>query len=429
MKIFFPFKNLLNNHYLKNFLTLFSGSVVGQLIVFISIPFLTRVFSQEAFGVYALFTSSILLLKPLTTLNYELAIILPKRDKDAINIFAFNILIIFSFSIISLCIILVFHKNIISFLNIERLAYFIYFIPLSVFLIASISALENWNIRFKTYKNVSLGVVSKSATLSFSQLLTGFSNFKYIGLIPGLIIGQLINLLILTKLTLNNIASLYKYVSFKRMLFLASKYRDIPLFNTLLTFTNTFSGELPILLVTRFYGLSPAGILSLSLKVSKLPPGLVGQSVSQIFFNEASKIYNTGQNLFELVKRTYFGLFFTALAIFIPLFIVSFYLYYIFGEGWSDVGIYVRILIPLLFLSFLNSSVSSIITILKKQKIVLIFDIINLPLRFIALYVGFHFYESMYVSIALFSIVGIIFNLTLLGYFLHISKNSKVISY
>lgn len=423
MKRAFSFKNLLNNNYLRNFLTIFSGSIIGQLILFLSIPFLTRMFSKETFGIYALFSSAIVLLKPLISLNYELAIILPKRDKDAINVFVFNILIVSVFSIFLFLILFIFHHKIVSLLNIQRLAYFIYFIPLSVFLVASISAFDNWNIRSNTYKNVSIGVISKSTTLSTSQLITGLSSFKFIGLIPGLIIGQFINFLLITKLTIKNVSTLTKYISFKRMVFLTSKYKDIPIFNTISTFINTLSNELPVLLITRFFGLGLAGVYGLALKVSKTPPGIIGQSISKVFYREANLVYNSNQNLYSFVKKTYKTLLISALFIFLPLYLMSYYLDVIFGHKWNDVGIQVRILLPWLFLVYLNSPVSSLIDILNKQKTIVLFNIALLIVRFSSLYAGFYFYNDINITLIFFSITGVLFNLILLFYFIHISKN------
>lgn len=424
MKIPLNFKDQFSKKYFKNFLTLFTGSVLGQFIIFCSIPFLTRLFSEEAFGVYVLFSSSVILLKPLISLNFELAIILPKRNKDAINIFAFNILFITLFSSIIFLIIVVFHKNIVELLNINRLSYFIYFIPLSVFFISTISAIDKWNIRLNSYKHLSYGILTKSTIMSSSQLLTGLSNFKYVGLIPGMIIGQFINLLLILKLSINNLLKFSKYISFKRMLFLSSKYRDIPLYNTLSSFVNALSNELPVILITKFFGLSFAGIYGLAIKVSKTPPGIVGHSISQVFFREASIIYNNNENLYQFIKKTYLTLLLTALFIFIPILTISFYLDFIFGENWTQVGIQVRILLPWLFIAHLNSPISSLIDILNKQKRILIYNIVLLIARFVSICIGYFYFKNVNISLVLFSITGVIFNLYLFIYFVKISKQN-----
>ena len=214
------FKEKLKHKFVKNFLTLLSGSVIGQSIVFLTIPILTRMFSEQAFGIFTLFSSTVILLKTLTTLNFELAIILPKREKDAINIFMFNIILIVLFNLILLLIIFLFKNNLASVLKIEQLSSIIYLIPISVFLMGNISALEYWNNRNNNFKNISVGIISKSTSMSIFQLITGISNFKSIGLVPGLLAGQFFNFLILIKLSVKSVLNLKNHISLKRMLYL-----------------------------------------------------------------------------------------------------------------------------------------------------------------------------------------------------------------
>lgn len=418
------FNKYTKNTFFKNFLTLFTGSVIGQTIVLLSIPILTRLFTEEVFGIYAIYASIVILLKTLATLCYELAIVLPKRDKDAINLFVFSLLIVFLFSMSLFTLIVLFHDDIISVLKIEKISFFIYFVPLSVFFLGNISALDYWNNRTDLFKNISIGTVSRSITMSTTQILTGFSLFNSIGLVPGMILGQFVNFVVIAKLAFKRLKKDAKYISIKRMLFLAKKYSDIPLFNTILTFTNTLSNELPVILITRYFGLESAGVYGLAVKVLKAPPGIVGQPISQVFFNKASKVYNSDGDLFQLIKKTYKNLFITSLAIFIPLFLVSYFLDFIFGENWSDVGSYVRILIPWLFVMFLNSPISPIIAILNKQKTILVYNILLLTSRFLALYLGYTLYNDIIISLLFFSGVGVFFNLLILIYFLKIAKDS-----
>ena len=54
---------------------------------------------------------------------------------------------------------------------------------------------------------------------------------------------------------------------------------------------------------TKYFGFGIAGLYVLAIKISKTPPGIVGQSISLVFFNEASIIYNNGGNLYLLLKK------------------------------------------------------------------------------------------------------------------------------
>ena len=43
---------------------------------------------------------------------------------------------------------------------------------------------------------------------------------------------------------------------------------------------------------TKYFGLANSGIYGLAIKFMRAPVGIVQQSVSQVFYNKASKIYN-----------------------------------------------------------------------------------------------------------------------------------------
>ena len=405
--------------------TLFTGSTISQLILFLTLPLLTRLFDENYFGVYVLFTTSVLVLKTIMSLSLELTILLPKKNEDAFNLFFLNIIVSVLLSLISYLFLFVFELQISTTLGLEGLGFFIYLIPLSSMLICFKTALEYWNNRLDTFKNISFGAVGKSIAVSSSQILIGYSSFKSIGLISGQIIGQLFHLILILKLSYNSFKGSFKKLSIDRIFSLLKQYRRIPLFNTLMSFLNTLSNELPVVLISNFFGLGSVGIYGLSLKISNAFSGLIGSSVGQVFFNEASKLYNAKGNLYHLLKTTYRRMFLVGLLLFTILFVASFYFQVLLGNDWSDVGRYTRVLIPWLFIAFLNFPVSSLITILSKQKLFLIYDSLLLVFRFLSIYVGFTFFSSMYISICLFSIVGFLFNLFLFCYLLLISKNHK----
>jgi O-antigen/teichoic acid export membrane protein len=418
--------SFLKKEFVKNVLTLITGSALSQVVIYASILILTRLFSTELFGIYMLFSSATLIIKPLATLQYEFAIVLPKKDTDAINLVGFSFIILVSYCLLLLIIIFFFNKNIADFFNITELANFIYLLPLSVFLFGGVSIFDYWNNRTNMFKNISKGLLTKSAVMSSSQIAVGFSSFNSLGLIPGMLMGQFLQLLFLIKASAKSMVHLTKEISLKRMLFLAKRYKDIPVFNTIINLTNNLSNELPVLLITKYFGLASSGIYGLAIKFTRAPVGIFQQSINQVFFNKASKIYNDDGNLHALVLKTAKHLLFISSFLFIPLFIVSFYLDIIFGENWTDVGLYSRILIPWLFFSFLSNPITPLILILNKQKTMVVFDAFLLVFRFLALFSGYYFYNSIVIALILFSGIGMLFNILIFIYLLKTSKEEKI---
>ncbi len=410
--------------FVKNVMILITGSGISQVILYLSILWLTRLFSTEAFGIYMLFSSAILVLKPIVSLQLELAVVLPKRDKDAVNIFTLSILTLLGLNLVLFLFILLFKPYILVFFKIEELSFFIYLIPISTLLFGCITTLDYWNNRTKKFKKMANGKIIKASFMSATQIGTGLSNFKTFGLIPGVIIGQVAQFLFLFTSSFQSIVQHKKHISLKRMFFLVKKYKDIPFFNTLINFSNTLSNEIPVLLISKYFGLGYAGIYGLAIKVGRAPSGVIQEPISQVFFNKATEIYNKNENLYVIVKKTFRQLLKIGLSIFTVLFIISFLLDFVFGKNWTDVGLYLRILIPWLFLMFLASPLTPLILILNKQKVILLYDILLLTFRFLSLYIGYVIFNDVIISLILFSGTGVIFNIFILIYFFQISKKA-----
>ena len=77
---------ILNSEYIRNTLTLVSGNTLAQLIPLLAEPVLTRLFPPEDFGLLALFISISSLFAIVATGRYELAVMLPSKDEDAVNL-------------------------------------------------------------------------------------------------------------------------------------------------------------------------------------------------------------------------------------------------------------------------------------------------------------------------------------------------------
>ena len=176
--------SFLKKEFIKNVLTLITGSAISQVIIYTAILLLTRLFSTELFGIYILFSSATVILKPVATLQYEFAIVLPKKNEDAINLLAFSILTLICYCLLLLMIIFFFKEPISNFFNIKELSNFIYLLPLNIFFFGCVSIFDFWNNRTNQFKNISKGLLLKSTVMSTSQIATGFSAFNSLGLIP-----------------------------------------------------------------------------------------------------------------------------------------------------------------------------------------------------------------------------------------------------
>ena len=70
----------------KNVLTLMAGTTIAQAIPIAISPILTRLYSPEEFGLFALFLAIVSIFGVVATMRYEMAIVQPEKSEDAINL-------------------------------------------------------------------------------------------------------------------------------------------------------------------------------------------------------------------------------------------------------------------------------------------------------------------------------------------------------
>jgi len=101
----------------RNVLTLMTGTTIAQAIPIAISPILTRIYTPEDFGILALFMAVSSIFGSIANGRYELAIMLPKKDEDAINIFALGFIINSVLSFLLLLTVLIFHDYLVELLN------------------------------------------------------------------------------------------------------------------------------------------------------------------------------------------------------------------------------------------------------------------------------------------------------------------------
>ena len=66
----------------RNVLTLMTGTTIAQAIPIAISPILTRIYTPEDFGVFALYMSIVSIISVVATGGYEMALMLPQDDED-----------------------------------------------------------------------------------------------------------------------------------------------------------------------------------------------------------------------------------------------------------------------------------------------------------------------------------------------------------
>jgi O-antigen/teichoic acid export membrane protein len=400
----------IKSEYAKNIVTLVTGTAIAQAVPIAITPILTRFYTPVEFGMFGMYIGIVSLLVIISTLKYDVAIIQPKNDFDAEQVFKLSFIISSVFSILIL-VLIYFNIDYLSQISEEsNFKYFIYLIPYTVFIMSANSGLNFIMNRRKYYKQMSINKVIQGLSIAFISLLFGFLDYTAFGLLIGFIIGHTIVFLNL----------IYRYwftiekMNCTAMLNVAKVYKDYPIYALPSGLSNTSASQMPVILLTKVFNSSISGYYYLVEKVLSAPISLLGSSVSSVFRQKAQEDKHTLGNYNSIFKKTLSKLVMIGLPIFLVLGIFGVEIFsFIFGKNWSEAGVYAQILSPLFFFKFTISPLMSSFYISNKLSTDMIGQIIYAIMILGAIYLGYIF-NSIILSISLISFAGSLFYLSFL---------------
>jgi O-antigen/teichoic acid export membrane protein len=354
------------SEFTRNVLTLMTGTTMAQAIPLAASPILTRIYSPEDFGLFALFMSLAVIFSVIATGRYELAIMLPSKEEEARSIVFLSVLINIIISLTLFLIISLFNAQITNLLGKDEISPWLYVLPFTVFLLGLFKSLNFWNNRGKKYKSLAFAQVSQSGMTAGANLSFGFLGYSSIGLIIGNILGQIISIGMLsrsffkTKIKIDNL----------KIIALAKKYKFFPKFSVLSGLINVSSKEIPKIIIANILEMKVLGFLSLAQRMMIAPIALFSSSIQQVFFQSATKEYKEKGNVETLYRSTRNKLFIIAVIPFILLYIFAVDIFtFIFGDAWGEAGEIVKILVPFYFIYFIAAPLNIMFIVAEKQKL------------------------------------------------------------
>ncbi|MDB0612961.1 oligosaccharide flippase family protein [Tenacibaculum maritimum] len=363
-------KNLLpKEEFSKNVLTLITGTAVAQALPVAISPILTRLYTPEEFGIFSIFFAIIAIFGVVANGRYELAVMLPEKEEDAINILALGFIINSLLSLVLLILIILFQNFFVEKIGVPEIKNWLYLVPFTVFFVGGFNMLSYFNTRYKRYKDIAKATAIKSFVMAVIQLSLGFLKVGVGGLISGHVFSQLFANVKLSKNIFFNpflVDSITK-IKVKEM---GIKYQRFPKYSLGAIFANTVSQHYGSILISSFYSVSTLGFYSLSQRVLGIPSAFIGKSVSQVYFEEAVREKKIRGNAFRAFRSTVKKNFIIGICFFFPFyFIVEELFLWVFGVDWIEAGGYTKILIPFFFIRFVVAPVTVTNSVFEKQDL------------------------------------------------------------
>lgn len=393
------------SEFLRNVLTLFTGTTIAQAIPILLSPLMTRLFRPEDFGLLALYMSTTMLIAVGATGMYAHAILVSDKDEEATSLLVLCCVIALGLSLLTLAIVIIFNARITLYLNNAGIAVWLYLVPVSVMLSGLMQGLNYWLNRRKKFRVLALNRIAQTSTAAGSQLALSAVSPGASGLIFGYFGGQLVGAGWLGW-------SFWKEKRVARTPILgeglgavARRHRRFPLYMLPTECINVTTNQLPVLLLTIFTGALSMGYYSLTMRVLNLPVSLIAASVADAFKQRASSDYRTYGNCRDIYVKTLKSLLLISAVPFAVLFIVAPTMFaFVFGEQWRTAGYFTRAMLPMILLGFIVSPLSYVYIIAGRQREDLLLHVYMAVSTALSLWLGYHLFQKPLYVIACFAL-------------------------
>lgn len=386
-----------SNFIFSNFAKLFSGLALVQVINFIFSLILPKYISATSFAEFGIFISIIYIFIEIINAKLDIAVMLGNSKAQAENIVNTAIGIAIILSGLLLLIALLF------FFFVPKIFLIIPFITLLYGIHQPIITLLN---KQEQYQQINLFRAIQVSTTAFATLALAYLKIPHV-----LIIGFSIGLFISTWYTLRFI----KFdIHFERIKATLKQFDQFPKYGTWSSLLNNVSRNSVPLIMSPFFAPQLIGYYTYATRLLNAPTGMYSNALGQVYFKIATHTDT------KIVKSTTIKICITTFFIgFVPT--ILFLLFgqdiflHLFGTEWQTAGKVAQHLILWYFAGVIVSPISSILDIKYKLKFEFIYNLIVCIARISAIVIG-GILQQFYLSIFLFSLVGIMSNVYLLFY-------------
>lgn len=353
----------LNKFIGDSFLMILSSGI-AQVILIITTPIITRLYSPAEFGEFTIFSNIAMILIPIINARYDLLIVNAKNDRSA------NILSQISF-LISLLILLI----LIPILAISAWLYpnfildFI-FIIIMLFLVSLTNIFTNYLNKERKYKVLSLINVFRAGSMALLQIIFGLLSLGSLGLIIGFSLSYITGITLGYK-TFKKHFNIVRNKEETKALFLENKNQLV--YSTPSILLNSLSFSVVVFFIGILYTNTEVGIYGMAIRVLGIPVTIISLGLSKIFMQQANDYYIERGNFRNLLLKFSSTLVIVSIILYVPLYLFSEELVNILlGHSWVDAITVIKIVIPLFVIRLIVSTVSLSVIVLQKQQLELI---------------------------------------------------------
>ena len=373
---------LFSSEFLKNVSTQMIGTGLAQALPFLATPILTRLYTQDDFARYTTFFAVASILAVAAGGRYFLAVVLPKKEEDAIRLYNLSIYVSIIYALV---LALVF--QVLYWTDVNRSEEIVYFVPLYVLFSGLWMSLIHISVRDKSFRINALAKIFQASGYIATAIALGLTRISALGLVIAKTAGIFGSALYLfNRLRVRGFT--WRWQAYKEV---ALRYIDFPKYNVGPALLNTLTAQAFILVLTEFYSTEDLGYYGLTFMVLSAPLGLIGTSYKDVFYQRITELINQ-----ERFKESLMFFRRSAAFLFALGFLIAIVLYFfgpklfgiVFGSDWTRSGEFAAILSFSFMVKLVASPLSSVFYAADKIRVASVWQILYFISTFTTLGIG-----------------------------------------
>ncbi len=355
--------------------TLFTGTLLGQLLPLAVAPLLTRFVSPAQFGIFALLLTLVGLGSYACGGRYEAAIVVPADDAEASSLLRLVLAInaaFFGITLVALAAALLLAPA-----N-EMFGPVWLSLPFMILANGLINAWEGWGNRHEAYRSIAISRTTRGVGVALCQVgLLVASAPPLLALVIGQCLGMLAGFLTGTSRNQSFFTALKLPWTLRDLRRVAAKYAHYPRYNTIHGLIHAAQAPLTLLIISAYCTPPWVGAFGLIQRILQAPSGLVGTAVAPVLLRELVKP-TEAQTRQRTVLRVIAGLSIVATPLFVVVAIWAPELFgRIFGESWHDAGTLAQNYWGYLLLSFVAAPLAVVSQAARRMDTAMVVSIIG----------------------------------------------------
>lgn len=370
-----PWSRLLRKYPILGSLSkMMTGTMLAQLIAFASQPVVTRLYSDTQLGLLATFMAIPMIVASVSALRYDMAIVLPKDEREAATLLRFSLTCSASIAAILTGVGLLARHGIADYIGEPALASWTWLLGPITMLIAWNTIFAFWLNRHADFGGIALKNVVTTSTNSVSRIGLGVAGLaSFLSLVGSQVMAFVVACAYMMRRARRHRPP-HRAPTDTPLRALLSRYRKMPLLNAPNVLVDSLRTQGMILLLGLTYQASTVGQFQQAWVLMQAPVTLIGGAMNQVFYQKfahAKRGELTGLTMRSAGFTLIIGLIPFTILWFIAPWLVPIFL----GDQWHEAGLIAQAIIPWLYLVLTTSPISTVFVVTNSQQYMLLFAI------------------------------------------------------